>query len=102
MNTDGSDQRNLTPFELTGGKTIAGPVWSPDGSQIAFHQWHEFNQPSALLVIDADGSNLTGLGSGQNPSWLAAWPPAATRVEVKTWATIKMQAQFAGSDAGIE
>jgi Tol biopolymer transport system component len=37
------------------------PVWSPDGSKIAFTDFDLFAPASALAVIDADGSGLTRL-----------------------------------------
>ena len=55
MNSDGSDVRQLTNNDAYDGY----PVWSPDGSKIAFlssrdnrdNQW-------SLYVMDADGSNV--------------------------------------------
>ena len=62
MNTDGSGQTRLT-------NNNAGdeqPRWSPDGTKIAFR--NSYN--GALLVIDADGRNLTTIGGN---IWLVGW-----------------------------
>ncbi len=81
---EGANQVNLTSsLDIPGGKTIIGPAWSPDGSQLAFNTWHEFNQPPTLWVMDADGTGLVLLGAGQNPSWLVGEHPTATWAEIK-------------------
>ena len=53
INADGSGQANLT-------NNLAenyGPIWSPDGTQIAFHS----NQSRSYLVMNVDGSTVVEL-----------------------------------------
>ncbi len=56
MNSDGSNQRQLTS---TWSKS---PSWSPDGTKLAF-------DCVGVCVINLDGSGLTSLGSGTSPTW---------------------------------
>jgi TolB protein len=60
MNADGTNIRRLT------GDNLANePAWSPDSSQIVFHD------PNGLAEIGADGTNLHQLTNGPDeyPSW---------------------------------
>ena len=72
MNPDGTGVTPLTDNELT---NDGHPVWSPDGSEIAFHGDPNESGVFEIFVMDADGSNprqLTDLG-GTN--WDPAWSP---------------------------
>ena len=54
VNADGSDERNLTDsaaYEYT-------PVWSPDGSRIAFAR-EVGDEDAEIFVMNADGSEVT-------------------------------------------
>ena len=70
MNADGTNRVQLPP---TDGGFIGPPVWSPDGSQIAFEGWIDDNG-FEIWVMDADGGGLRNLtntpdaGEG-SPSW---------------------------------
>jgi dipeptidyl aminopeptidase/acylaminoacyl peptidase len=64
MNADGSDQR-----QLTRGDNDSDPVWSPDGSTIAYAQ------DSQIWTIRADGSNATPLTFGTGYAGSPAWQP---------------------------
>jgi Tol biopolymer transport system component len=70
MNADGTDPVRLPP--LNGGG-IGAPVWSPDGSQIAFSGW--IGDPGYdIWVMDADGTGLRNLTNTpdvgeSSPSW---------------------------------
>ena len=67
MDTDGSNQRNLTNHP----DSDRSPSWSPDGSQIAFYSNRDDN--FEIYVMDADGSNQRNLtnhpDSDTYPSW---------------------------------
>lgn len=67
MNSDGSDERNLTNDP----DDDFDPDWSPDGSQLAFAS--NRTDQVQIYVMDADGSNLRQLTSGsqggQSPRW---------------------------------
>jgi Tol biopolymer transport system component len=43
------------------------PDWSPDGNQVIFERQKEGDR--GIYLINADGTNLTKIGPGYNPSW---------------------------------
>lgn len=61
------------PIELThdGGSYDRHPCWSPDGACIAFEAELPQDDRSArhILVMRAEGGDLTGLGDGRMPDW---------------------------------
>jgi TolB protein len=61
MNGDGSNQINLT----NNGSHNISPVFSPDGSKIAFESFRDGN--CEIYIMDIDGSNQTNLTN--NESW---------------------------------
>ena len=67
MNADGSERTYLTntPYNDT------YPVWSPDGTHIAFQSNRDGNPE--IYVMDTDGSNVTNLtkhpAADENPAW---------------------------------
>ena len=69
MNPDGSDVQRLTSSP----SNEFEPVWSPDGSKIAFTSNREETvQGNGIYVMDADGSNeifLTPSINARDPSW---------------------------------
>ncbi|MGD9900905.1 MAG: hypothetical protein AB7T22_17400 [Calditrichaceae bacterium] len=72
MNADGSNLIKLTDNSVND----IEPVFSPDGSKIAFNSWG-YQAPSEIYVMDADGSNIVqvthdpvNINYGENrPSW---------------------------------
>jgi hypothetical protein len=70
MNADGTDQRRLYQ-RPSQDFYVDAPAFSPDGARIAFDQVSCCEtQPPQLLVMDADGSNLTVLPyAGVRPTW---------------------------------
>jgi TolB protein len=67
MNPDGTDVKELT----TSMDSMFGPVWSPDGTKIAFSL---FQPPSTstIFVMNADGSGMREVTSGffdDSPDW---------------------------------
>jgi hypothetical protein len=63
MDADGSNQTRLTT-----GSDDWRPAWSPDGTQITFMR-RSGSFDSAVMKMDADGTNVQELHSGYDPSW---------------------------------
>ena len=81
MDSDGSNLRKLSESSRPIGKRP--PVWSPDGSRIAFvsfqREWDQSGSFNRYIVytVRPDGSELTELGeTASNP----AWSPDGTRL----------------------
>jgi dipeptidyl aminopeptidase/acylaminoacyl peptidase len=71
MNADGSDVRRLTARGDTTQDGESDPVWSPDGSRIAF-----WSQGDGIMSVDAAGGmpspifdDSIALGYAAKPSW---------------------------------
>ena len=70
MNIDGSNLTRLTQSD----DNDSGPVWSPDGTKIAFSSLRDGN--FEVYVMNADGSNPINLTNDEEardtaPSWSA-------------------------------
>ncbi len=63
-----ADITQLTFFEEEEGKAV-DPDWSPDGSQVVFCFMEGGLENSKLYLINADGTGLTEIGPGFDPSW---------------------------------
>ena len=77
MNADGTGPVRLSP---SAGGSVGAPVWSPDGSQIAFSGW--FGEPEYdIWVIDADGTGLRNLTtSPEVQEYAPSWSPDGARI----------------------
>jgi Tol biopolymer transport system component len=85
MNADGTNQRNLTDHDLD---DLGPPVFSPDGSWIAFQSGHpSFNsnptEDSEIFVVSVAGGNLTNVTKDSAdqfgpPSWQTVFFPEET------------------------
>jgi Tol biopolymer transport system component len=67
VRADGTDLRQLTNASSASGLDEA-PVWSPDGTRIAFRSYHE--SKNSVEVVDAAGGNRITLwtsGAGRDP-----------------------------------
>jgi hypothetical protein len=70
MNSDGSGQTTLIPTTTSPYQKSWLPVWSPDGTQIAYVE--DTGSATYIAVRNADGSGYTRLTTGgfeTNPSW---------------------------------
>jgi Tol biopolymer transport system component len=70
MNTDGSNQVNLTNSP----EDEWSPAWSPDGKIIAFGRDNE------LYVMNTDGSNQVNLTNSPEDEWSPAWSPNGKKI----------------------
>jgi Tol biopolymer transport system component len=64
--TDGSDLTRLTNTPEDG---EWGPVWSPDGTKIAFSITDDVSFDTNTYVMNADGSGQEYLTDGYSPAW---------------------------------
>lgn len=89
-NADGSGATPLT--QLTVYAPCWAPVWSPDGTKIAYFSWRALDgsdtntgtsNPRNIWVMNADGSNdipVTKLTVGPSDSYFPRWSPDSTRL----------------------
>ncbi len=82
INADGSDRRRLT-FDP---KDDIAPVWSPDGTKIAFVRFR-VPEPGEIFVMNADGSDQRRLTeSGGIRYYLdPTWSPDGTKIAVASF-----------------
>lgn len=74
MNADGSQQTRLTHNE----SDDSGPVWSPDGTMIAFVSDRDGDYE--VYVMNADGSQQTSLTDNSVDENWPAWSPDGTKI----------------------
>lgn len=63
---------------LTSGGVNVSPMWSPDGARILF--WSDRTGLKQLYVVNADGSGLIRLTSGNGEHHEADWSPDGARI----------------------
>jgi Tol biopolymer transport system component len=73
MNIDGSNRVNLS--QIPG----FSPVWSPDGSKIAFSSYDQNFNPD-IFIMDADGSNRIQVTNTPTGEYVSSWSPDGTRL----------------------
>ena len=81
MDADGDNVRRLT--HKMGGRekwsNKAWPVWSPDGTRIAFNS-NDINRNWVIFVMDADGGNLLQLTDITQSARWPVWLPDSSRI----------------------
>jgi Tol biopolymer transport system component len=83
MNVDGTDVVQLTHRSAAFPADIEGPEWAPDGSRIAFDGAADDGH-AHIFAMNADGSGLTQITSGDGDEIDATWSPDGTRLAVET------------------
>jgi Tol biopolymer transport system component len=76
MNADGTSVNQLTNNPNT---VDEDPVWSPDGSQIAFQSDRDGNYE--IYIMDADGGNQRRLTNNSAGEYWPAWRPSLSSQE---------------------
>ncbi|HKT60309.1 MAG TPA: Ig-like domain-containing protein [Gemmatimonadales bacterium] len=79
MQADGTGAVRLTRH----GANVFHPAWSPDGSRIAFWAWNWDAQAFAIYLMQADGSGLSPIVSGES-AFAPAWSPDGSRILTRT------------------
>ena len=74
MNANGTDQHPLTTNALD----ESNPVWSPDGSKVAFTSTRDGQ--SDVYVMDEDGTDTVRLTQGTGEFQLGDWSPTANEL----------------------
>jgi TolB protein len=79
MNIDGSGLR------IVKRNAGDGVCWSPDGSQFVFHRdmkrsEFDFNPPSSLFIVNADGTNERQITRGNTRDRWACWSPDGKQI----------------------
>jgi len=80
MATDGSGQTNISNNAAS---NESMPVWSPDGTKIAYSRYPSGQSHSDIYIANADGSNpvnLTARISNTSNEAVPAWSPDGTQI----------------------
>jgi Tol biopolymer transport system component len=73
VNADGTGMRTLTTPAAE--EKVFWPVYSPDGSQIAFSVFYGRGVIAGIFVMDADGSNIHLVTPAKLRAWIPSWAP---------------------------
>jgi Tol biopolymer transport system component len=98
---DGRDMRQMTFDAASGRGRDWGPVWSPDGSMLAYTRDGSGSDPAGLIIVDVDGhevATVVQFGRGfctcrtDDPAWSAydwrpSWAPDSRRVAYSIFVT---------------
>ena len=90
MKIDGSDIVRLTNNEID----EQGPVFSPDGTKIAFQRGAGFSedQHAQIMLMNADGSNPVNISNSSSDDFgTPAWQPLSAPLQVPTPAVVQFE-----------
>jgi Tol biopolymer transport system component len=76
INADGTDLTRLTNSSDNGASS-GNPVWSPDGTSIAFVRFAPGSRDGDLYLMNPDGTGMRQLTSGPADDLLPSWQPVA-------------------------
>jgi Tol biopolymer transport system component len=82
VNPDGSNLINLTKDSEIAEPYKFNPVWSPDGTKIAFTS--QTRTKADIYVMDADGKNLQNLTSNPADDASPRWSPDSSTIAFMT------------------
>ncbi|GEM_PF-1914056 len=82
MNVDGTEVVQLTDLSAAFPAGIEGPEWAPDGSRIAFDGEADDGH-THIFAVNADGTGLTQITSGDGDEIDATWSPDGTQLAVE-------------------
>jgi dipeptidyl aminopeptidase/acylaminoacyl peptidase len=94
---DGTPDRAVAPIR-TGESWDRGPVWSPDGTKIAFTTVDAGDLTSSLEVVNADGSGLHTVFSGPNQNVNPSWSPDGRTIAFESNATFRFRIWLVGEE----
>ena len=80
MDMDGDNLHQLTNNDTNDGH----PVWSPDGSTIAFASYIDSHYLE-IYLMDADGGNLRRLTDNDSSDGSPAWSPDGSMIAFNSW-----------------
>jgi Tol biopolymer transport system component len=94
MNADGSGLTQLTPKKTATYSAYQQAHWSPDGTKIALVVYSQFTAPytggtypSAIAVMNANGSNLRRLTAWRLDASNPSWSPDSKRLAFNTYSS---------------
>ena len=79
MDADGSNQKRLT----SNSASDTSPVWSPDGTKIAFVSYRDGN--NEIYVMNSDGSNQTRLTNNETFDVSPVWSPDGSKIAFRSY-----------------
>jgi Tol biopolymer transport system component len=83
MNVDGTGRVRLTHRSAAFPAGVEAPEWSPDGSKVLFDGEADDGH-THIFAVNADGTGLTQITSGDGEEIDASWSPDGTQLAVET------------------